>query len=284
MYPLEVPPAPLPPPPINWLRLPVPPEPPRRARGRSRVLTAIGLYVSLALVAAVMGAATPERPADRPDRPLFGRSYAFLGTSDDGKPFRWDPCSPIRYEVDLGPTSHEALSDIREAVRRTSQASGLQFEFGGVVEDASVDDLIGDSFVRQELGVGTVWSPVLIAFVSRREMGSLGARHALGGAIPVTSRHDADQFVSGVILLNVDAEMDAGFDHPESLGSVVQHELGHIVGLDHVWDPFQLMSRIPISPRWGFGDLEGLRLLGDGPCLEVPDASLFAAIVPWADD
>jgi hypothetical protein len=239
------------------------------------------LCASLALVASLMATGTPRQPADAPGRRLSGRSYAFLGTSGDGEPYRWDPCSPIRYEVDLGPMSPDALSDVRAAVRRTSKASGLRFEFEGVVDDASVDALIEDAFVTQERGVGIVWSPVLIAFLPRREMRILGAQHALGAALPVSSRHDPEQYVSGVIVLNSEAEMNAGFADPVSLGAVAQHELGHLVGLDHVWDPFQLMSQLAIWPRWGSGDLEGLRSLGAGPCLDVPTAELHAGIVAW---
>ena len=54
--------------------------------------------------------------------------------------------------------------------------------------------------------------------------------------------------------------------------SVLLHELGHIMGLDHVHDPDQLMysGRHPnvFLHDYGTGDLEGLRRLGmDAGCL-----------------
>ena len=51
----------------------------------------------------------------------------------DGEPFRWDPCSTIHFQVDLGGVDDHVLDDVKEAVRRISRASGLRFEFDGVV-------------------------------------------------------------------------------------------------------------------------------------------------------
>jgi hypothetical protein len=64
------------------------------------------------------------------------------------------------------------------------------------------------------------------------------------------------------------------------LGTVLQHELGHAVGLGHILDPFQLMSPLPVVTDWGRGDLAGLEELGEGPCLDVPTAEYQAAIHP----
>ena len=53
---------------------------------------------------------------------------------------------------------------------------------------------------------------------------------------------------------------------------VIQHELGHMMGLDHVADATQLMyseGSVAQGGDWGAGDLAGLRQLGSGDC--VPD-------------
>ena len=46
------------------------------------------------------------------------------------------------------------------------------------------------------------------------------------------------------------------------------HEFGHLVGLDHVDDPTQLMypSTSPAVSTFGGGDLAGLAALGSGAC------------------
>jgi hypothetical protein len=64
------------------------------------------------------------------------------------------------------------------------------------------------------------------------------------------------------------------------VGTVLQHELGHAVGLGHILDPFQLMSPVPLVTDWGTGDRAGLKELGAGPCLDVPTAEYQAATVP----
>jgi predicted Zn-dependent protease len=53
----------------------------------------------------------------------------------------------------------------------------------------------------------------------------------------------------------------------ELVRAIIVHELGHLVGLDHVNDPGELMhadnvGRLALGP----GDREGLAALGSGRC------------------
>ena len=159
-----------------------------------------------------------------------GRSHSFIGRSANGEPFRWDPCSTIRYQVDPGRVGAGSVGDVEEAVRRTSEASGLRFRFDGVVH-ASVDDLVGCGQLRDGEAGGLHWSPILIAFRSRRAMRGLGVRQAPRGHVPgdepvrrrpVRERGRRDQR---------ERALEEGFDRAPSLGTVLQHELGHAVGL-----------------------------------------------------
>jgi hypothetical protein len=82
-----------------------------------------------------------------------------------------------------------------------------------------------------------------------------------------------DQYFGGIVVMDADATATHGFGYRYAHGSVLLHELGHIMGLDHVRDPDQLMysGRHPnFSVRtFGPGDLEGLRRLGmDAGCLD----------------
>jgi hypothetical protein len=280
---------------MNRLELPAPPSPnpyfpfppaPRRAsnppparRGRHALLTLV-LGLAMILLSGVAGVVASETSRGDPG-PLLGgeRSHAFIGRTPTGRPFRWDPCSAIHYQIDPGRVGDRIVDDVGEAVRRTSEASGLGFEFDGVVHRSVGDLLDAGSFVTEERG-GLRWAPVLIAFRTRSAMRELGVRHALGVTFPVTSRFDAAQFVSGVVVINASVHLEEGFDRAPSVGTVVQHELGHTVGLAHILDPFQLMSPMPIVVDWGRGDRAGLEELGEGPCLDVPTAELHAAIVP----
>jgi predicted Zn-dependent protease len=74
-------------------------------------------------------------------------------------------------------------------------------------------------------------------------------------------------------VVDADATAERGFRFRYSHGSVLLHELGHIMGLDHVRDPDQLMysGRHPnmFLHDYGTGDLAGLRRLGvSAGCLD----------------
>jgi hypothetical protein len=280
----------LPPPPTSQSYLPFPPaprtwsDPPPapwgRRHGRAFLTVAIGLVLVLITGIGAVGASHPsERDSD--SGPVFGgeRAHSFIGRSADGEPYRWDPCSPIHYQVDLGPVDDRVLADVQEAVRRVNRASGLAFEFDGFVH-VSVNDLFASGDFVTITTAGLHWSPLLIAFRSRSAMRALDLQRAYGAAMPVTTRFDAEQFVSGVVVINASAGLEDGFDRAPSMGTVLQHELGHAVGLGHILDPFQLMSPVPVVTDWGRGDLAGLEELGEGPCLDVPTAEVHAAVFP----
>lgn len=278
----------LPPPPTSRPYLPFPPAPSTWSgqpsappgRGRRRALLTVAIGLVLALITGI-GAVSASHPETKDRGPLFGgeRAYAFIGRSADGEPYRWDPCSTIHYQVDLGPLDDRVLADVYQAVRRVNRASGLAFEFDGFVHVA-VNDLITSGDFVTTTTAGLHWSPVLIAFRARSAMRAMDLQRAYGAAMPVTTRFDPAQFVSGVVVINASAGLEDGFDRAPSLGTVLQHELGHAVGLGHILDPFQLMSPMPIVTDWGKGDLAGLQELGEGPCLDVPTAEVQAAIVP----
>ncbi len=257
------------------------PPPPLGGRVSRRSLVAIALTISLITLAGGTAlAAWPQGSRDAARGSALGAGpHAFIGRAADGEPYRWDPCSPIRYQVDLGRMPESTLEDVREAIRRTSNATGLRFEYTGLVNESPIHIVNAADFVDPVPMEGLTWAPVTIAFVSDEVVRKLGAGRALGVAFPVTTRMDTAQYVSGLILINVDSGMVPGFS-PGGLGPTILHELGHIVGLAHVRNPFQLMSPAPIRVDWGDGDSAGLRELGRGPCLDVPTAELLAITFP----
>jgi hypothetical protein len=214
-------------------------------------------------------------PAEVPTGPRG--DYAFLDVTDVGGervPVRWNPCQPIEYEVEYQVRPRGAGDAIRAAIDQTSSATGIAFRSDGRT-DVSPHKVLSGGFLVDPLG--SVYRPVLIAIVSHNVFRSfspskraLAFAHAERG----TQRLD-DQYVSGVIV--VDGGVRYASRGRWSLGLVVQHELGHLVGLAHVSAPDELMFSVeearntipdPIS-GWGAGDLRGLELLGaDQACLE----------------
>jgi len=93
----------------------------------------------------------------------------------------------------------------------------------------------------------------------------------LGGGEPVGgSGRGSLRYVTGMVLLNRDylgqaARWQGG---PQRVRAVILHELGHLVGLDHVDDPHELMYPRPtvLGDDFADGDRRGLAALSSGPC------------------
>lgn len=68
----------------------------------------------------------------------------------------------------------------------------------------------------------------------------------------------------GLIWLRRTWEDDPGFDG--GWGSVLLHEWGHLIGLDHVDDPTSVMNGEGLGERLNRGDRRGLWALGRGSC------------------
>ena len=112
---------------------------------------------------------------------------------------------------------------------------------------------------------------MLVAWSSPTEWPPL-ADGVLGRAGPVPFGivgRDNERFVSGLAVFNgpgLDLQLRTGDDNKAR--AVLLHELGHLVGLAHVTDPYQVMydSNVYPLPSYRSGDRRGLALLGTGPC------------------
>lgn len=118
---------------------------------------------------------------------------------------------------------------------------------------------------------GDRWSPVLIAWSDQREWPDLAGYIAgVAGPIGINSGVPGSRrFVSGQVVL--DAEQLRGIqqrpDGRAQARAVILHELGHLVGLQHVADRDQVMfSESGARTSYGTGDLQGLAALGRGTC------------------
>jgi hypothetical protein len=267
--------------------LPPPPPPPRR-QGVSAVavgglLTAVLAAVVGVVVLAGRGGAPAEAPtaADAPTAAPTaaaeiagaGDGYAVWATHPDGRPVRWDPCRPIRWVFNPDGAPPGAHSDVVTAMSRVTQVTGLDFRFDGMVDEVPTRERAP----YQPDRYGDEWAPVLVAWVSAARTDIPMAVGDRAAAVPVVVG-DGEQrtFVTGQIVFNADRRLAVGFgDRHASWGATIVHEVAHIVGLDHVNDPAQLMY--PFAGRgpvvFGDGDLAGLRAVGaSGGCIDVPDA------------
>lgn len=221
------------------------------------------------------GVDVPSRPAHLSLQPLGVAAvapagtggYAFLLTHPGGRPVAWDPCRAVHYVI--RPAGAPAGGDelVRWAFGQISAATGLSF-----VDDGATDEAPNAARARfQPDRYGDRWAPVLVAWSNPVEWPPL-ADGVLGRAGPASFgivNHDNDRFVSGQAVFNgpeLDLQLRTGEDNKAR--AVLLHELGHLVGLDHVTDPYEVMyptNAYPL-PAYRGGDRRGLALLGAGPC------------------
>ncbi|WP_423183824.1 matrixin family metalloprotease [Arthrobacter sp. NyZ413] len=203
---------------------------------------------------------TPAKPAVASD------SYKFLATNDDGTPVGYSPCRPLHYVVNAAqaPAGSEGL--ISDAIAKIAAATGLSFIDDGTTEenpsekrDPYQPDLYGDR-----------WAPLLISWTTPEAAPALaGSVIGTGGSTMYSFTTGPKSYVTGSLDLDAPQITELlgipGGSHYVS--AVIQHELGHVVGLDHVQDPVQLMyPEIGAPDGLAAGDLNGLYKLASAPC------------------
>lgn len=223
-------------------------------------LVAVGFGVARWGVGSVTATATDARGlAGAAGAVPSGDGWVAWGARADGTPLRWDPCRPIDWVVRQD--DPDWLVDVATtAFDRVGALAGVTFRHDGRAEVAVGDD--------RSTADGSRWAPVVVTLVEPDEETWLdGDERAL--AVPVLV---GDVFVTGQVLLDAEQELDRGFtDRRGSWGATVLHEAAHLVGLDHVDDPAQLLYPYPLpgAADLGDGDRRGLRALrADGSCLD----------------
>lgn len=236
--------------------------------------------------AAVTPAPTPRAAADHPTpgreeavaplgRPapvtVKSRSYAFTATGKDKRPAAYDPCRPIHYVTRAANQPAEGPRLIKEAIAAVSRATGLVFVNDGATTEAPA----AKHKSYQPARYGDRWAPVLIAWETTAEEPrftnyAVGTNvMGLGGSAALSRDGTEVTYVSGQLELNGPAMQSLIFrDGLAPARGVIEHELGHVVGLGHVQDPAQLMNptAVPGVTTYQAGDLTGLSVLGQGAC------------------
>lgn len=192
--------------------------------------------------------------------------YAFLIMTPTGAPVGFDPCRPIRYVVrpDEAPSDGDRM--IAEAVATISRATGLAFVDAGYTSE---EPLLHRPLVQARYGDG--WAPVLFAWSDARASPELaGSTAGLGGSSVVPAASGPREFLAGGRVLLDAPDLTAILAGPDGYaraGAVIVHEVAHVVGLDHVNDPDELMAPV-MGQRTdlGPGDLAGLARVGQVAC------------------
>jgi hypothetical protein len=223
----------------------------------------------------------PPASSERQRRPLgtpapradLGTTFTFIATQPHStKPVAYDPCRPLHYVVNPSTAPPGHLELFAAAVREVEHATGLHFVYDGLTTENPSEDRAAYLPKRY----GKKWAPVLVAWTDASEtpnldgptVGSAGSRpfglSPLGGVAPSEL-----VYVSGEVALD-GPDLTTVLRLPSGearVRAVIQHELGHLVGLNHVDDEGELMyASTTDQTDYGPGDLGGLDRLGRGKC------------------
>lgn len=185
--------------------------------------------------------------------------FHFAVRDGEGRAVRWDPCGQIQLLFNLSNAPAGARHELNEATKVIRRATRLTVR------------LVGDTSTQPSADYGDIqsagqWPDVLVAFVQRRD-------HLLpdeGSSAEtttswITESDGHDRYVTGEMLINAEQNdlYGDGTDSRPSRVRLFEHELGHLIGLDHVGDRRSIMFP-QVLRRTGLtaGDLLGLRELG----------------------
>jgi hypothetical protein len=222
------------------------PEPPRRPKRRR--LVAVALVVAIGVM--VRLGADGDEPA-----------YAFMVTYA-GHPVTYSSCRPIQVAVYPagGPPDAEAL--VREAVAQLRSATGLDIVVSGVFGGYAPNWNFEAAPLHPDDPISVSWQTgAAIAQITDHVAG-------VGGSRVIPGPRGTEHLGAGTIALSRDyyASLTESHEKGKAL-AVLLHEFGHVFGLDHVGSRSELMyESVTDLTSFGPGDLEGLRILGQGPC------------------
>lgn len=208
-----------------------------------------------------------DAPLGAPSPPAVGSdSYRFLAVNGDGSPVGYSPCRPLHYVVnqDLAPAGAEHL--VPEAIATISAATGITFVYDGTTGEQPSPQR--PPYQPDEYGGR--WAPLLIAWTTPEVAPQLkGKVIGTGGSTHFSYDDGPRTFVTGG--LDLDAPQIANeLQHPDGhryATAVILHELSHVMGLDHVDDPRQLMyPEIGTPEGLSAGDINGLFELSKAQC------------------
>jgi hypothetical protein len=169
---------------------------------------------------------------------------------------RWNPCRVITWAYNPSAGYGGSLADVQRAFAKVAGRTGLHFKYVGAT-----------GFVYHGGNDNPAGVDVVVGWSDAAHLGSLaGGVVGVGWAYPVSGPGVANEIVSGYVVLDRAELLNGGFatGGMPTWGQVMEHEIGHVVGLGHARGDDQLMAASAGAGNhlFGAGDLLGLTLAG----------------------
>lgn len=235
----------------------------------------------LAALTCLVAVLTPALTAAPPAHATGSYSLAQVRLPDGRTTvLRWNGCQDITYKINLDPlptSLHaQAKAEIRGALVELNERTGLRFLYEGTTHEVP------------QIGSGPGQSAELVIAYTRSWLTNYdlsGSQFAKGGYFYNTwwsrgydgsVRWDA-AITRGFVVIDADdalTRLRPGFGPGMTRGNLLLHELGHVVGLQHVEDYSQMMAPLlsPYTPgNYQSGDDAALyRVSRAYGCIDVP--------------
>jgi hypothetical protein len=239
-----------------------------------RALAGLTLAVS-AGVAMITAATLPAFAATS-----YAVSHATDPYSGRSVVVRWSPCQIsafgtvtthyITYRVNAGGQSSR-ITLVKQALAQVTAATGLRFRYLGttryVPRDAVIHYASGSRYVFDAAGQRAATGAELVVAWAAKSWTNLltGTEAGSGTASWSGSPSSQLRIVESAVVMKTGVPLLSGFRAGASVGTLLLHELGHAVGIEHVTSRSQVMY--PTIGSWspaGYasGDKTALRMVG----------------------
>lgn len=155
----------------------------------------------------------------RLDAATLGYSIIEYADAANTTPLRWDACQPIPWRWYRGESPDSDLEFLKDGLASVTSQTGARFTY------------LGTTSVRPTEAGAEADTNVIVGFEGIFEAGLAGPQVARGSSTYTGGHVAINSHLSG-----------STFDGTSFASQVVIHEVGHVLGLEHVRSPLQLMT------------------------------------------